>query len=132
VEHRVSVIDAPQFGELALQGADILVVPASEQETSLVPLIAMSRGVYVVASRDQSAEWFIDGETSLQFAPGSSKELAYQLTRILEGRQEVAGVLDTAREYVAENHDAVLYAPVFENILRAAQAHYATKTGAAS
>lgn len=121
IEHRVSVIDAPQFAELAIEGADVLVVPASEDETSIVPLLAMARGVYVVASRDQSSEWFIDDETSLQFAPGSAKELAYQLTRILEGRQEVEGLLNSARAYVSDHHDADAFAPVFENVLRAAR-----------
>jgi glycosyltransferase involved in cell wall biosynthesis len=81
----------------------------------------MARGVYVVASRDQSSEWFIDDETSLQFAPGSAKELAYQLTRILEGRQEVEGLLNSARAYVSDHHDADAFAPVFENVLRAAR-----------
>ncbi|MBN2447986.1 MAG: glycosyltransferase family 4 protein [Phycisphaerae bacterium] len=104
VEDCFSLIEGPRFGELAVSAADILVIPAWQRAVAVAPLLAMASNVFVVASRDQTAEWFIEGETAVQFAPGSAQELAYHLTRLLEQRPSVVGILESARAYVKRYH----------------------------
>jgi len=99
-----SLVDGPLFAELAITAADILVVPSKEEAVSVAPLAAIAAGAYVVSSRDQEADWFVEGRTVTQFAPGSASELSYQLTRLLEDRPDIAALRTTAREYVSKHH----------------------------
>ncbi len=120
VEGCFSLVEGSRFGELAVEAADILVVPAWQRAVAVGPLVAMASGVFVVTSRDQTAEWHIEGQTSVQFTPGSAQELAYHLTRLLERRREVVGVLETASAYVAQHHAISGRLPMLEELYRSA------------
>lgn len=118
VTHCFSVVDGRGFAELAVKGADVLVLPAPETAPSLTPLLAMASGVYVVAALGQPAEWFVDGETALQFAPGSAKELAYQLTRVIEQRPGVRDLVESAAKYVRSMHALDDHSAAWERLYR--------------
>ena len=57
-----------------------------------------------VASRDQPAQWFIEGQTAWQFTPGSAVELAYLLTRAADQPQHVQETTATAATYFDTHH----------------------------
>jgi len=102
-EHCVLIDDA-RLWEKGLPGADVCVVPARQRELWLTPLLAMGLGKLVIASRDQSAEWFIEGRTCWEFTPGSAVELAYLLTRAMEQPQHVRETTESAAEYFHSRH----------------------------
>ncbi|MCK4340854.1 MAG: glycosyltransferase family 4 protein [Phycisphaerae bacterium] len=98
------VIDEPKLWEKGLAGADVCVVPDCQRELWLAPLLAMGLGKLVIASRDQLADWFIEGRTAWQFTPGSAVELAYLLTRAREQPKHVRETTESAGEYFHEHH----------------------------
>ncbi len=104
VQDCFSIITEPNLWDQAMAGADIFVVPNCQHELSLAPLLAMSLGKVVIASRDQVAEWFIEDETALLFTPGSAVELAYHITRTAGGHPNVRAVARGAARYVHQNH----------------------------
>lgn len=104
VQDCFSLIAEPNLWDQAMAGADICVVPTCQHELALAPLLAMALGKVVIASRDQVAEWFIEDQTTLQFAPGSAVELAYHVTRTAVGHPNVLAVARAAAEYVHRNH----------------------------
>lgn len=99
-----SLIAEPRVWDQATPGADVCVVPTSQHELSLAPLLAMACGKVVIASRDQTAEWFIENENCLQFTPGSAVELAYHLTRTTVAHPNVLAVARAAAAYAREHH----------------------------
>ncbi|MFQ5806175.1 MAG: glycosyltransferase [Phycisphaerae bacterium] len=99
-----SLIAEPKLWDQAMAGADICVVPTSQHDLALAPLLAMALGKVVVASRDQVADWFIEHETTLQFTPGSAVELAYHVTRTAAAHPNVLAVARGAVAYVHQNH----------------------------
>ena len=99
-----SLIAEPCLWDQAMPGVDICVVSQREQELHLAPLLAMSLGKIVIASRDQEADWFQEDHTSLQFTPGSSVELAYHIMRTAEAYPNVLATARAAAAYVAEHH----------------------------
>ena len=98
------MIAEPNLWDQAMAGADIYVVPTCQRELSLAPLLAMALGKVVVTSRDQVTDWFIEGETSLQFTPGSAVELAYHITRTADAHPNVLAMARGAAEYVRQHH----------------------------
>jgi len=104
VADSVSLIDEPEIWESALGGVDVCVVPARQEELSLVPLAAMALGKTVIASRDQFAEWFVEDRTAWQFTPGSAVELAYHLGRAAAGHPDAQVLSRSASSYVREHH----------------------------
>lgn len=98
------VLDEPRLWEKGLEGADVCVVPARQRDLWLAPLMALATGKLLVASRDQVADWFIEGRTSWQFTPGSAVELAYLLTRAVEQPRHVQEVVAAAAEYFNTHH----------------------------
>jgi hypothetical protein len=98
------VLDDPKLWEQGLPGADICVVPGVQRDPWLAPLLAMGLGKLVIASREQPAEWFIDGQTAWQFTPGSAVELAYLLSRALGQPRLVQQTSVAASEYFHEHH----------------------------
>jgi glycosyltransferase involved in cell wall biosynthesis len=100
----ISIVAEPNLWDVAMVGADVCVVSTTQHELALAPLLAMALGKVVIASRDQVADWFIEDETSLQFTPGSSVELAYHVTRTAAGHPNVLAVARAAAEYVRQNH----------------------------
>ena len=98
------VIDEPKLWEKGLTGADVCVVPGCQREMWLAPLLAMGLGKLVIASRDQLADWFVEGRTAWQFTPGSAVELAYLLARVVEQPGQVRQTTDTAAEYFNTHH----------------------------
>jgi glycosyltransferase involved in cell wall biosynthesis len=106
VQSCISLVDEPRLWDQAMHGADVFVVPASQRELSLAPLLAMALGKIVVASRDQMAEWFIEDQTAWQFTPGSAVELAYHLTRAA-ARDRAAQELSRAAMTIASERYAI-------------------------
>jgi len=104
VHENCVLIDDPHLWEKGLPGADVCVVPARQRELWLTPLLAMGLGKLVIASRDQPAEWFIEGRTCWEFTPGSAVELAYLLTRAMEQPQQVRETTESAAEYFHSRH----------------------------
>lgn len=104
VQDRFSIIAEPGLWDRAMAGADVFVVPSCQYELSLAPLLAMALGKVVIASRGQVADWLIEDETSLQFAPGSAVELARHLTRTAAAQPSVLALARGASEYVHRNH----------------------------
>ena len=100
----VSLIDDPEIWESALGGVDVCVVPARQEELSLVSLAAMALGKIVITSRDQMAEWFVEDRTAWQFTPGSAVELAYHLGRAAAGHPDAQALSRSASAYVREHH----------------------------
>ncbi len=100
----VSLIDAPGLWDRALIGTDIQVVSAAQHQLSLAPLLAMAYGKLVLTSRDQLAEWFIEDRTTWQFTPGSAVELAYQITRVLDGDPAARRLAESASVYARRHH----------------------------
>lgn len=98
------VLDEPRLWEKGLEGADVCVVPARQRDLWLAPLMAQATGKLLVASRDQVADWFIEGRTCWQFTPGSAVELAYLLTRAVEQPRHVQEVVAAAAEYFNAHH----------------------------
>lgn len=99
-----SMVAEPRVWDQAMRGADVCVVPMSQRDLSLAPLLAMACGRIVIASRDQTAEWFIEDENCLQFTPGSAVELAYHLTRAAVAHPNVLAVARGAAAYAREHH----------------------------
>lgn len=104
VQDHCVVINEPKLWEKALPDADVCVVPAGRRELWLAPLLAMGLGKVVLASRDQLAEWFIEGRTAWQFTPGSAVELAYLLARVVEQPKRAQELKDAAAEYFRRHH----------------------------
>jgi glycosyltransferase involved in cell wall biosynthesis len=104
LQETVSLLDEPQLWEKILPDADALVLPACQPELSVVPLFAMATRKIVIASRDQPAEWFIDGRTAWQFTPGSAAELSYLLERALTQPKPALELTAAAADYVREHH----------------------------
>ncbi len=104
VAHCVSIVAEPNLWDVAMEGIDVCIVPTSQHDLALAPLLAMALGKVVIASRDQVADWFIEDETSLQFTPGSAVELAYHVTRTAAGHPNVLAVARAAAEYAHQNH----------------------------
>lgn len=104
VRESISLIDDPRLWERALPDVEVCVVPACQRELSIVPLLAMSLGKIVIASRDQLAEWFVEDETCWQFTAGSAVELAYLLARAIEQPKHARELCAAAREYVRAHH----------------------------
>lgn len=98
------VLDEPGLWEKGLEGADVCVVPERQDDLWLAPLMALAMGKLVIASRDQVAEWFIEGRTCWQFTPGSAVELAYLLTRAIEQPRHVQETVAAAAEYFNAHH----------------------------
>lgn len=98
------IIDEPKLWEKGLAGADVCVVPACQRELWLAPLLALGLGKLVIASRDQIGDWFVEGQTSWQFTPGSAVELAYLLTRAIEQPNAVRETCGQAAEYYRARH----------------------------
>ncbi len=98
------VIDEPHLWEKGISGADVCVVPARQTDLWLAPLLAMGLGKIVIASRDQLAEWFIEGRTSWQFTPGSAVELAYLLMQTIEKPKLARDLRARAADYFYEHH----------------------------
>jgi glycosyltransferase involved in cell wall biosynthesis len=105
-----SIIGEPNLWDQVTAGAHMVVVPSCQHELSLAPLLAMSLGRVVVASRDQVADWFIEDETSLQFTPGSAAELADHVTRTARAHPNVLAVARGASEYVRRHHAITILA----------------------
>lgn len=103
VRHRVadcfSLVDEPRLWNVAMGGADVCVVPACQAELSLAPILAMALGKVVITSRDQVADWFVEDETTFQFAPGSAVELAYHLERAAAGHPSVLALAQKSAEF---------------------------------
>ena len=104
IQDRFSLVPEPHIWDQTMSGADVLVVPTCHGELGLAPLLAMALGKIVIASRDQVAEWFIEDETTLQFAPGSAVELAYHLSRVAARLPGVRALARNAAEYVRNRH----------------------------
>lgn len=106
IQQHVSFVHEPKLWDQALAGTDVCVVPNCQQEISLAPLLAMAQRKVVISSRDQIAEWFVEDQTSWQFTPGSSVELAYHLSQAIEAGRPARALADSAFEYVREHHAA--------------------------
>jgi glycosyltransferase involved in cell wall biosynthesis len=104
IADRVSLIEEPDIWEPAVSGVDVCVVPARQDEIHLAPLLAMALGKIVIASRDQPAEWFVENQTSWQFAPGSAAELADCLERAAGAGSAGLELRNSACKYVATHH----------------------------
>lgn len=107
LERRVRFSASAHDGVPAVYAAhDALVFPVTWHEPwGLVPLEAMAVGRPVVASRAGGgpAEYLVDGENCLQFAPGDAAGLAFALRRLAAGEdlrgELVAGGRETAADY---------------------------------
>jgi glycosyltransferase involved in cell wall biosynthesis len=119
VQDCFSLIAKPKLWDQAMAGADVCVVTANQQELALAPLLAMALGKVVVASRDQTADWFIEEETTLQFTPGSAVELAYHMTRTAAGHPNVLAVARAAAKYVQQHHTITHLAAELAELYRA-------------
>lgn len=104
IQSRVSLIGDPLMWDRAVGGADACIVPARDPNVTLAPLQAMGLGKLVIASRDQTADWFIDGQTCVCFEPGSAEQLAACIRRLIDGQPSYLGVARAAAAYVRENH----------------------------
>ncbi len=104
LQESVSLVDEPGLWEKVLPDADALVLPACQQELSVVPLLAMATRKIVIASRDQLAEWFIEDRTAWQFTPGSAVELSYLLERAMTQPKPALELTAAAADYVREHH----------------------------
>jgi glycosyltransferase involved in cell wall biosynthesis len=100
----ISMTNGVKIWDRAIGGADVLVVPARQRRLSLAPLLAMASGTLVVASDDQAADWFIDGETALLFPAGDSGQLAASIQKVACGNPSVSGIPRAARTYVRAHH----------------------------
>lgn len=129
-----TLLDYAGLWDHALPGADVMVVPTTQQHLSLAPLLAMALQKVVITSRDQIAEWFIEDETSLQFTPGSAVELAYHLSRTAAGHPNVLALTRSAAGYVRAHHSipalATRLADVYHRLHAARDPEATHKTGA--
>lgn len=104
VQDCVSLVDEPALWDRAMHGADVLVVPARQEDLGLAPLLAMSLGKVVLASRNQLADWFVEDQTCWQFTPGAAVELAYHLSRVAADDRHARELSQSAAGYVRKNH----------------------------
>lgn len=104
VDSCVSMVEEPTIWDRALPGIDVYVAPAPESSLSLAPLLAMATGRLVVASRELSAEWFVEDETCLMITPGSAAELAYHLMNAAAGHPALSVLASSARDYIRRRH----------------------------
>jgi glycosyltransferase involved in cell wall biosynthesis len=104
VQDLVTLIESPDLWEVALAGADVLIIPGRQDRLTIIPLIAMAMGKLVFASDDQTADWFVHDQTSWLFTPGTAHELASLFARAEENPDRAATLLERAREYVQRNH----------------------------
>lgn len=105
IQSRVSLIGDPLIWDRAVGGADACIVPTRDPNATLAPLLAMGMGKLVIASRDQTADWFIDGQTCVCFEPGSAEQLAACVRRLVDGHPSYLAVARAASAYVRENHE---------------------------
>lgn len=101
---RVSIISDSGLWDSVMSGADVCIVPARQNSPSLAPLLAMAMRKTVIASSNQTAEWFLEDRTAWLFSPGSVTELARLLERTQTDAQAVAALGARARAYVQEQH----------------------------
>ncbi len=125
VMDRISLIDEPLMWDRAVQGADALVVPVRQREVWLAPLAAMALGKIVIASDDQTADWFVPERTAWSFPSGSVTALAERLIRVVRWPHLGAQLAQSAPEYVHQEHSvagvAAGFAAVYERILAEAE-----------
>lgn len=101
---RVSIVSDSGVWDSVMRGADVCIVPARQNSPSLAPLLAMAMRKTVIASSNQTAEWFLEDRTAWLFSPGSVTELARLLERTQTDPQAVAALGTRARAYVQEHH----------------------------
>jgi glycosyltransferase involved in cell wall biosynthesis len=99
-----SLVAEPRIWDRAIPGADVYVEPGSQEDLMLAPLLAMACGKVVIAARDQAAEWYLEDQNCLQFAPGSAVELAYHLTRVAAAHPNALAVARGAAAFAREHH----------------------------
>lgn len=105
IQSRVSLIGDPLMWDRAVGGADACIVPARDANVTVAPLLAMGMGKLVIASRDQTADWYLDGQTCVCFEPGSAEQLAACIRRLVDGHPSHLATARAAAAYVRENHD---------------------------
>ena len=118
----VSLVDELTLWERVLPEVDACIVPTSQHELSIVPLMAMALGKIVITSRNQLGEWFVEDRTAWQFTPNSTVELAYLLSRAIEQPKRAAELRAAAAEYVRTHHS-------IRNMIAELLAHYADVAG---
>lgn len=102
LEACVTIIGDARMWERAVQGASLLIEPSGSTEVSLAPIMAMSLGRAVVASADQTLEWFVPQATCRAFAAGSAASLAESIEWAAARPAEAAALGGGAQRWVRE------------------------------
>lgn len=100
----ITITNAPALWDEVLTGVDALVVPACQRRLTLAPLVAMSLGSLVIATSDQIAPWFVDGQTAAMIAPGDASALAERLIGLHDRQPHLRALARGAADYVRARH----------------------------
>lgn len=115
IDHLVSFMGYRHDYLRLLEEMHILIVPSIANEDSpLISLEAMARGVPVIASRFAGlAEQLVDEQTGLLFTPGNSSELSHALARLMTDSALRSTLAEAGRRRQAEKFSTSVYRQQF-------------------
>ena len=94
---------ASQFSGI-IKAADVYISAAPSGELDVRALMAMANGSAVLAAKDPTADFIIDGQTALAFAEGDQAELTTKLIAMLDDHAAARALASVALAYVGEHH----------------------------
>jgi glycosyltransferase involved in cell wall biosynthesis len=99
----VDRLDSRQLAGV-FKAADIYISPRGTSSINLDALLAMASGAVVMAPEDHVSDFLIDGQTVAAFRSRDSQDIARTLAELLEHREKTASLVNSALEYLSENH----------------------------
>ena len=94
---------ASQFSGI-IKAADVYISAAPSSVLDVRALMAMANGSAVLAARDPTADFIIDGRTALVFTQGDHTELTTKLVAMLDDHPAARALAAVALTYVGEHH----------------------------
>ncbi|MCP4377064.1 MAG: glycosyltransferase family 4 protein [bacterium] len=122
----VDRLDSRQLAGV-FKAADIYISPRGASSINLDALLAMASGAVVMAPEDHVSDFLIDGKTVAMFRSRDSKDIASTLAELLGHREKTASLVDSALEYLSENHrpwkSLQSLARVYRSVMNTKNAH---------
>ena len=123
---------ASQFAGI-VRAADVYISATASQTLDIRTLLAMANGSAVLAARDETADFIVDGQTALVFEQGNPAELTTKLVAMLDDPQAARDLAEAALAYVAEHHSpatsVAALVEIYHNVTDRADQASATSTG---
>jgi len=108
------------------QAADLYVSPAPWPGLDVPALLAMARGVPVLAAAGGASDFLVNGQTALLFRRAEAAELTMKLTSLIDDRAAARALAENALEYLRRQHrpaeKVAALAAVYRQAVSAAQA----------